>query len=142
MVEFWKITAPILAIVLGWVVNEFFRRAHERRNLAWEMFKKKELIYTKLIVASKGFAMNTQSSILKDEFIENYNLCWLLAPDNVIYKAKNFLDALHVDDRSKGRDAKKAREELIVALRRDLTALQFPVKSSLTAKDVEHYTTA
>lgn len=78
----------ILPIVVGWMLTEWGKIREERRNKKTERFEN-------LILSLKGFYENTESTDLKQEFINQFYLSWLYCSDDFIKKVNEFLKSVN-----------------------------------------------
>lgn len=128
---FWGIIIPALVAIFT-----FFRT--EKNKLKWEQYKRKEESYTTLIKALKGFYTQTENKELKDKFLEQLNLCWLYAPDEVIQKGYDFLMSVHTTQKSLESEKEIALGNFVAAIRKDMLHQKIVKKTKLTGKDYKH----
>jgi len=133
--EFLKIALPLLAGILAWLANE-------ERKRKWEEYKRKEERYIPLLRSLKGFYANAdltsdQARKLKDEFLNQLNLCWLYCPDEVIRKGYSFLQTVFMGESRTDEEKQKALGDFILSLRKDLFACRFWLlrRTSLSVED-------
>lgn len=130
--DYLKIIIPLLGAVIAWFANEWRKRR-------WEEYQRKEDRYQELIKALRGFHVSTvsaeESKALKNNFIDQLNLCWMYCPDEVIYKAYGFIDSVHTDQKSSDEEKQRALGELILAIRKDLIGNKVLSKTALTPGD-------
>lgn len=135
-VELWKITAPVLTVVIGWLLNERARRRVERERRMLQQQKGKRVSYRKLLENSKGFNDGQpDATVLKQRFLDELQLCWLHAPDDVIQRAYVFLDSVHTGHVASDADRKNAIAELVAAMRNDTLSHKLVTKSGMRAAD-------
>jgi hypothetical protein len=138
-VEFWKITAPVLTVVIGWLLNERSKRKSEQDRRSWEQYQRKESSYIKLLSSSKGFSQGIQEQqgmLLKEDFLDQLTLCWLYASDEVIRSIYRFLDTIRVTASPELQMKKdEAYAEFVAELRKDLISGEFIKETDLTARD-------
>jgi hypothetical protein len=129
--------APVLAVVLGWLLNEKARRQAELDKRIFEQRKKKEESYRVLLKSSKGFSEGQENSeALKAAFLDELQICWLHASDEVIKKIYAFIDSVHVDaNKQKQSQKEQLFSEMIAALRNDTLSHKLIERSELKAKD-------
>ncbi len=112
----WKIISLIGAFVISlitWSLNERSKRIYEE-------YKRKEKKYSKLISALKSFYISSLDKKLRDEFLNQLNLCWMYCPDGVIIKAYNFLSTVDTNNKSTNEEREKALGEFMLSIRKDL----------------------
>jgi hypothetical protein len=127
--EFLKFVIPLIGAILAWFINEWRKRSLEE-------YQRKEERYRQLILALKGFYEGQQDSKLKQEFIDQFNLCWLYCPDEVIKKGYVFLNSFITENKI---DKHTALGEFIAEIRRDLILRHVARKTNLTGKDYGHF---
>jgi len=124
-VDFWKIAAPLFVGILTWFLNE-------RSKLSWEQYKRKEESYKQLVLSTKGFTLHSGSKELKDNFLDQLNVCWLYAPDDVIEKGYNFLDSVYVGAETTQQEKQDAMGDFILSIRKDLLTRKSVKDTKLT----------
>jgi len=130
MTQIITIVGSVLVVVIGWYLNE-------RSKRKWEAYKRKEDSYKELIRTLEGFYQDNPDSKLREEFLNQLNLCWLYSSDEVIKSAYSFLETVHTD--TNNRDENKERmSSLVLAMRTDLLSGKIVKKSKLTADDFRH----
>lgn len=122
---FWGILIPAMTAVVGWL-------ATENRKLFWERYRKKEERYIELMETLGGFYDRSPDPDLVNRWVRNYRLCWLYAPDQIIYAANSFMRAL-TDKTKSGKERQPALALLVLAIRTDLRK-----NSQLGMSDVLH----
>jgi len=126
LIESWQFLVPIVVAIIVWVLNEMSKRK-------WEDYKRKEESYRNLLSSIKGFYAASNDVNLKQAFIDQLNICWLYAPDEVILKADQFLELVRVGDETP--DSKKEREkalgELVLTIRKDILSRKKTKKTKL-----------
>lgn len=128
---FWAIIIPALIAVITFALTE-------RNKLKWEQYKRKEQSYATLIKSIRGFYVNSQDKELKSRFIEQLNLCWLYAPDEVIKKGYDFLSTIHTGQKSTDEVKESALGDFVATIRKDLLEQRIVTKTKLTGKDYRH----
>ena len=140
-VEFWKVMAPVVTVVVGWALNERARRRAERERRILAQRTRKEESYRRLLQASKGFYEGTpDAAALKQAFLDELQLCWLHASDEVIRTAYRFLDSVRIGAQTSV-DRDRAFAAFVAALRRDALTHALVAKTDLTADDVRLFRT-
>ncbi|KAA0876358.1 hypothetical protein [Nitrincola tapanii] len=136
-IEFWKIMAPVLTVVVGWLLNEKARRQAELDKRIFEQRKKKEESYRILLKSSKGFSEGQEDAeLLKLAFLDELQLCWLHASDDVIKKIYAFIDSVHTDSSEQIKAQKEHLfAEFVAALRNDTLSHKLIERSDLKSKD-------
>jgi hypothetical protein len=81
---------PVLAAIVAWNLNERGRRRRDE-------YVRREARYQRLISALRGFYVATVDRSMRQEFLDQVNLCWLYCPDEVVRSAYGFLDTVHTD---------------------------------------------
>lgn len=128
---FWAIIIPAIIAVITFTLTE-------RNKLKWEQYKRKEESYATLIRSLRGFYINSQDKELKSKFVEQLNLCWLYAPDEVIKKGYTFLNTVHTDQKSTDEVKESALGDFVATIRKDLLEQKIVTKTNLTGKDYRH----
>jgi hypothetical protein len=135
-IDFWKFTAPIIGAAIAWHWNE-------RRKRAWEEYEKKERNYQELIKSLKGFYASHSDAgrkTLKNQFIDQLNLCWLYSPDAVIKSGYTFLDSVHTDRKKSDTEKEAALGAFILEIRKDLLKRRITKSTSLLKTDFRNLT--
>lgn len=135
-IDFWKFTLPLLGAVAAWYINE-------RRKRAWEEYERKEQNYQELIKSLKGFyASHSQSErkTLKNQFIDQLNLCWLYSPDVVIKAGYGFLDTVHTDAIKSEKEKEEALGSFMLEIRKDLMFRRITRRTELKPSDFRNLT--
>jgi len=135
-IDFWKFTLPLLGAVAAWFINE-------RRKRAWAEYERKEQNYRELIKALKGFYDShsiSERKVLKNQFIDQLNLCWLYSPDIVIKTAYGFLDTVHTSVIKSEKEKEEALGLLILEIRKDLIFRRITRKTKLNPSDFRNLT--
>jgi len=130
----WKIISLIGAFIISvitWCLNERSKRIYEE-------YKRKEKKYSKLISALKGFYISSLDKELRDEFLNQLNLCWMYCPDEVIIKAYNFLSTIYTDKKSTDKEKEEALGEFILSIRKDLIKRKPLKRTNLKPEDFKH----
>ena len=130
--EFWGI---FIASIVAAIVAIFTFYQTEQNKLRWEQYKRKEVRYIALIKSTKGFLTSSNDKTLKEKFLEELNLCWLYAPDDVIKKGYNFLETVHVGAREPSEVKKLAMGEFISEIRNDMLSDKIIETTSLSGND-------
>ena len=128
VLEIGALLLSAVGAIAAWSFNE-------RSKRAWEEYTRKENNYRQLLIALKGFFVATQSKELRDEFLQQVNLCWLYCPDDVIQKAYMFLDSVHTESTSGTETSEKAMGDLVAAIRTDMLNRRIVKTTSLRGKD-------
>ncbi|MEX1185828.1 MAG: hypothetical protein WEA80_04505 [Gemmatimonadaceae bacterium] len=135
-VEFWKIMAPVLTVVIGWLLNEKARRRADRERRFLQQFERKERSYRKLLELSKGFMVGqAEATSLKQTFLDELQLCWLYASDDVIQAAYGFLDSVRIGSGTPEAEKEHAFASFIATLRKDALSSDLVAKTRLRAAD-------
>jgi len=131
-VEFWKILVPAIIAISAWYFNE-----RSKRKL--DEYERKEKNYKELLRTLRGFYVSGQDAELKEEFLHQVRLCWLYAPDEVIYKVYKFLSFVEVGAIKSEEEMKRSVGELVEAIRNDLISRKIVKESKLRAEDFKHF---
>ncbi len=129
--EFWGIIIPAFIAIFT-----FFRT--EKNKLKWEQYKKKEESYAMLIKTLKGFYSHVQENELKNKFLEQMNLCWIYAPDEVIKKGYDFLMSVHTNKKCTDDEKELSLGEFVLAIRKDMLSQKLLKETNLNSKDFKH----
>lgn len=135
--DFIKFFIPLGGAVIAWFINEYRKQKSDE-------YQKKEMRYLELMKALKGFYVSAfsdpkQSILLKRNFLDHLEQCWLYCPDDVIQKGYAFLATVHTEKQSNDAQKEAALGEFVLAIRRDLLSHGFLRKSKLTAQDFKIY---
>lgn len=130
-IEFWKVVFPLLIAIFVWHLNQNSQRQ-------WEQYKRKEESYKELVRNLRGFYVDFEDRELKQKFIEQVNLCWLYAPDDVIERAYDFLNSVYSGSGVTQEHHKIAVGELMVTIRKDMLSGKIVQKTDLTSADFKH----
>jgi hypothetical protein len=128
--DFFKFAIPAAGAIIAWLVNE-------RRKVRWEQYQRKEERYKELLYCLKGFYVHSQNSEMKAKFIDQVNLCWLYAPDEVIRRANIFLGTIMTSriPLAKNEEKEKVLGEFILAIRQDMLSRRLIASTSLLYSD-------
>ncbi|HPG40612.1 MAG TPA: hypothetical protein PLP19_15955 [bacterium] len=129
--ELWKILIPVLIATSSWLFNE-------RSKIQWEQYKRKEESYIALIRSVRGFYISTQDAKLRLKFLDQLNICWLYAPDEVIEKGYLFLETVHKDAKKSDQEKETALGEFMLAIRKDILSRQILNKTNLKSSNFQH----
>jgi len=124
-VDFWKIAAPLFFATIMWFLNE-------RSKLSWEQYKRKEESYKELLLAIKGFTKQEHSKELKEKYLDQLNICWLYAPDDVINKGYAFLDSVFIGAESNEKECQEKLGAFVLAIRTDILSRKCVKKTNLS----------
>jgi hypothetical protein len=132
--DFLKFAIPAAGAIIAWFFNE-------RRKALWEQLQRKEERYKELLRCIKGFYVESQDRELKRQFIDQVSLCWLYAPDEVIFKANVFFATIHKSRNPLATDEEKEKAlgELILAIRDDMLNRRLVTKTSLSHSDWKNF---
>ena len=106
----------VALVVITWFLNENSKRQ-------WERYKRKEDRYVALLKCVKGFYVDTDPTAaksMKEEFINQLNLCWLYCPDATIQKGYKFLDHVRTGVKKTDQEKEMALGDFVLQLRMDL----------------------
>ncbi len=116
----------ILGSVLSWLYNEW-----QKRKL--KLLTEKEERYGKLIKNIRYLSSTSKDVEKGNEFFDEFLLCWMYCPDNIIQKGNAYLDSMNAE-KTKVIDPKnteKLKGEFILELRKDLKG-----ETKLTSEDL------
>lgn len=130
-VDFWKIVFPVILVVVPWYLNE-------QSKLSWEQYKRKEENYKELIVSLKGFYVSNFDFELRQKFIEQLNVSWLYASDDVILTAYHFVSTVHTGNKYSDEERERAVSDLVLAIRKDLLSKKIIKNTTLTPENFKH----
>ena len=91
-----------------------------------------------MIRSLRGFYVDSLSKELRDEFLNQLNLCWMYCPDEVIHRAYRFLSMVHTDKEHSDDEKEKAAGEFILAIRKDLVDRRPLRETKLKPEDFRH----
>lgn len=128
---FWSIAIP--AGVALWTFSNA-----EVHKLRWEQYKRKEERYSRLVLALRGFYVDTIDAELRRQFIDELNLCWLYCPDDVIQLGYRFLGTVQTGASTDKSTKEQALGQFVVAIRRDLLSRKELRSTALEGKDFKH----
>lgn len=133
-IDFWKFAAPLFGAILAWIVNEW-------RKQYWELYKRKEESYKKLLKSVRGYYDGAVDNKLKAEFLHQLDLCWLYCPDDVINKGYQFLQLIQDDNKATDNQRINALNEFVLAVRNDIYPKWWMIfkRTNLTADDFKIY---
>ncbi len=135
--DFIKFFIPLAGAVLAWFINEY-------RKQKAEEYLRKEARYLELLKALKGFYVSASSDIessmlLKRQFIDQLEQCWLYCPNGVIKKGYAFLELVKLKTPKEENEKEIALGEFIIEIRKDLLSHGFRRGSKLNSKDFKIY---
>lgn len=130
-----QFTFTVLGAAVAWFVSQWQQRSRDE-------FLRREALYGELLRAMQGFyeaptqqlqnstamiAPISQATQLKNEFINQYRLAWLFAPDPVILAVNTFFDAMHAqrETPASGREKEEALGKVVTEVRRNLFRPKF-----------------
>jgi len=129
-----SVIGVIITFVSGfviWYLNEQSKRIYEE-------YKRKEKRYSELIKSLKGFYISSFNKELREEFLNQLNLCWMYCPDEVIYKAYRFLSMVHTGKKYSDEEKEKAVGDFMLAIRKDLINREPLKQTELKPEDFKH----
>jgi len=133
MIDYLPLLIACISVLGGfitWGLNEISKRKQES-------YKRKEERYAELIKSIKGFYVNSDNPSLKENFLQQVDLCWMYCPDDVVIKLYSFLEAVKTNS-STDDQKETALGEAMVAIRNDLLK-DTKMKSSLTHEQFRIY---
>ncbi len=123
----------LTSAIVTWCLNEKSKRKFEE-------YKRKEVKYSALIRSLRGFYVDTFNKELRNEFLNQLNLCWMYCPDEVIQKAYNFLCTVQTGQQHSDDEKERAVGELMLAIRLDMINRKPLKKTDLLPEDFKHLT--
>ena len=136
--ETLNVLIPVIGGVLALIGGFVTWYLNERSKRVYEEYKRKEEKYSELIRSLRGFYVDSSSKELKTEFLNQLNLCWMYCPDEVIYKAYNFLFMVHTDQKHLDEEKEKAVGKFMLAIRKDLISRKPLRKTNFKPEDFKH----
>lgn len=133
-----NILIPVIGVVLTLIGGFVTWYLNERSKRTYEEYKRKEERYSELIRSLRGFYVDSFSKELREEFLNQLNLCWMYCPDEVIHKAYKFLFMVHTGKKYQDDEKEKAVGEFILAIRKDLINRKPLRKTELKPEDFKH----
>lgn len=133
-----NILIPVIVVILPLIGGFVTWYLNERSKRIYEEYKRKEDRYSELIRRLRGFYVDSSSTELRNEFLNQINLCWMYCPDEVIQKAYKFLLTVHTNKRSSDDEKEGALGEFMLAIREDLINRKPLKKTGLKAEDFKH----
>ncbi len=130
LLTFLGVTLTALATIFGVFYNEHSKRIYEE-------YQRREERYSQLLQSLKGFYVSSPSKELREEFLNQLNLCWMYCPDEVIQKGYKFLFMVHTGAEDKYTNAERAKAlgDFVLAIRKDLIDREPLEKTELTPED-------
>lgn len=133
MIEYLPLLITLITVITGfitWGLNEKSKRKQES-------YQRKEERYAELIKSIKGFYVNSDNPSLKENFLQQVDLCWMYCQDDVLIKMYSFLETVKTNSST---DVQKeiALGEVMVAIRNDLLK-DSRIKSNLTPDQFKIY---
>ena len=136
--ETLNVLISVIGGVIAFIGSFVIWYLNERSKRVYEEYKRKEVKYSELIRSLRGFYVDSSNKELKTEFLNQLNLCWMYCPDEVIYKAYNFLFMVHTDQKHSDEEKEKAVGEFVLAIRKDLISRNPLRKTDLKPEDFKH----
>jgi len=133
-----SVLIPVIGAVIVFVSGLVMWYLNERSKRIYEEYTRKEEKYSGLIRSLKGFYVTSFDKNLRNEFLNQLNLCWIYCPDEIIHKSYNFLLMVHTDQQHSDKEKEKAVGELIVAIRKDLISRKPLRETNLRPEDFRH----
>ncbi|RYL87095.1 hypothetical protein EWI07_14510 [Sporolactobacillus sp. THM7-4] len=133
MIKYIPLLITLITVISGFITWGF----NEKSKRKQESYKRREERYADLIKSIKGFYVNSDNPCLKDNFLEQVDLCWMYCPDNVVKRLYAFLETVK-ESSSTGVQKQTALGEVMVAIRKDLLK-DSKIKSNLTSDQFKIY---
>jgi hypothetical protein len=119
------LTAGLLLPFLTFVFGVLKWRDERREQRRADDRKRREANYRELLLAAQGFGVGADPDAAdeaKQRFVDEYNLAWLYASDEVVRALNRFLHALEHGQSVDGATPEQTLADLVAAVRRDLLA--------------------
>jgi len=126
-----SLSVPIIVAYVGW----FFNQKAQFEN---SQYVRREEAYRQLINSLRGFYVDTNNQQLRSQFLEQVNLCWLYAPDEVIEKSYAFLATVSAGSLATELEQQNAVGKLILAIRQNMLYKDAVTETKLTSEDFKH----
>ena len=114
--------------IIGGIVTWLYNEVQKRRL---KLLSEKEKRYKNLIRLIRNLGEVADSSDKGNEFIVEFQLCWMYCPDQIINKGNQFLDSMNpeiVEHNQQNID--KFKGEFILVLRKDLIKMNKSLRYS------------
>lgn len=133
-----NILIPVVGVIFTLIGGFVTWYLNERSKRIFEEYRRKEERYSELIKSLRGFYVDSFSKELRNQFVNQLNLCWMYCPDEVIHNAYKFLFMVHTDKKCSDDDKEKAVGEFMLAIRKDLINRKPLRKTKLNPEDFKH----
>jgi hypothetical protein len=112
----WLIISGFIGLLgtsLTWLYNEWQKRISK-------LISEKEKRYEKLISLIRSFGSGSGDVEKANEFIIEFQLCWMYCPDIIIEKGNKFIESMRAGIALEQKEKDIAKGEFILEIRRDL----------------------
>jgi hypothetical protein len=136
----WKFLLGVIGAVGAWAWSVYTWRRNQDAQRAQNEYQRKEQLYREMLKSMAVFYKGVTQSAGASQFIEQYRLAWLYAPDEAIRAIDAFLATQKPDVPADQKDklGQRALAELALSARNDLFATA-KLRTTLTAADFGHY---
>ena len=111
----------VLGGILSWLYNEI-----QKRRI--KLLTEKEKRYENLIRLIRSLGETDDNIVKGNEFIVEFQLCWMYCPDNIITSGNQFLDSMNREKVEMDQNnINKLKGEFILELRKDLMKMSNPI---------------
>lgn len=130
--EILKITIPVIIVVTGWYFTE-------QSKIRWEQYQSKKESYQELIKNLSGFSRYQLNANKRQKFIDQINICWLYAPDEVIQKGYDFIRTVgDGSEKITNSEREQALSEFILTIRQDMLSRKIVKYTELESDDFQY----
>lgn len=130
--EILKITIPVIIVITGWYFTE-------QSKIRWEQYQSKKESYQELIKNISGFSRYQLNANKRQKFIDQINICWLYAPDEVIKKGYDFIRTVgDGSEKITNSEREQALSEFILTIRQDMLSRKIVKYTELDSDDFQY----
>lgn len=130
--EILKITIPVIIVITGWYFTE-------QSKIRWEQYQSKKESYQELIKNLSGFSRYQLNANKRQKFIDQINICWLYAPDEVIQKGYDFIRTVgDGSEKITNSEREQALSEFILTIRQDMLSRKIVKYTELKSDDFQY----
>lgn len=130
--EILKITIPVIIVITGWYFTE-------QSKIRWEQYQSKKESYQELIKNLSGFSRYQLNANKRQKFIDQINICWLYAPDEVIQKGYDFIRTVgDGSEKIANSEREQALSEFILTIRQDMLSRKIVKYTELKSDDFQY----
>ncbi len=132
------VVIPAIGVIIAAIFSVCLWFLSERTKRIYEEYKRKEDRYAALVKALRGFYVHSLSRDLRNDFLEQLNLCWMYCPDEVIRKGYDFLEMVREGAEASDQQKERAVGEFMLAIRNDLIGRRTFRTTNLRPEDFKH----